>query len=599
VLTLLHSNDGESALFESPAEDEQLYGGIAPFATVVADLKRSATSGRPAKRGAKRVELMVSSGDNFLAGAAFQASLDDGIRFFDAVGMSLIGYDASAIGNHEFDFGPDVFRDFILSFAPPLPFVSANLDFSQEPDLQALFDAGEIADSIVVKKRGERFGIVGATTEALATISSPRNVVVEEVAPAVQAEIDRLLDNGVNKIIFISHLQSLQEDLDLLNMLHGVDIVVAGGGDELLANPGDLLIPGDVLAGPYPTIGTDAAGREVPVVTTSGGYRYVGRLIVAFNKSGDVIEVLDDSGPVRVTTGAANPDRVEPDPAVQSEVVDPVAAFVEDLATTSAGVTETPLDSRRGAVTTNGAITIDVRGERVSETNLGDLATDAYIATATALAPDFGIGAPDLAITNGGGIRRPDEVIFPSATPEDPKTLSRLDVNNQFPFPNFITVTENVPARTLKGLLENGVARVEFVDGRFAQVSGLEYRWDSTKAAEVRDDMTCELASEGDRIQYIALNPGNDLDPSNDIVLFDTDALGWQVNPDNFTVNIASIDFLSIGGGDCYDFGDAPATRLGVLYGQSVEDFIAIELGGVIPASEYPFEGTNRIQQVD
>jgi 5'-nucleotidase len=319
-------------------------------------------------------------------------------------------------------------------------------------------------------------------------------------------------------------------------------------------------------------------------------------LVVAFDKDGDVIEILDDSGPVRVTTGAENPDRVDPDPAIQSEVVEPVFAFVEDLATTPAGVTETPLDSRRGAVTTNGSITVDVRGERVSETNLGDLATDAYVATATALAADFGIGEPDLAITNGGGIRRPDAVIFSNATSTAPETLSRLDVNNQFPFPNFITVTEDVPARTLKGLLENGVALVGEVDGRFAQVSGLEYRWDSTKPAEVRDEMTCELESEGDRIQYIALNPGNDADPTNDIVLYNA---GWLVDPDNFTVNIASIDFLSIGGGDCYDFGDAPTTRLGVLYGQSVEDFIAVDLGGVIRASEYPFEGENRIQQVD
>jgi len=107
VLTLLHNNDGESALFESEAADGQSYGGIAPFATVVGDLKASATTGPPAMPGAKRVELMVSSGDNFLAGAAFQASLDKGVPYYDAIGMSLIGYDASAIGNHEFDFGPD------------------------------------------------------------------------------------------------------------------------------------------------------------------------------------------------------------------------------------------------------------------------------------------------------------------------------------------------------------------------------------------------------------------------------------------------------------------------------------------------------------
>jgi len=594
VLTLLHSNDGESALRESSNDlDGQNYGGIAPFASVVDDLKRSATKGPPLVRGAKRVELLVSSGDNFLAGADFQASLDKGVPYYDAIGLGLIGYDASAIGNHEFDFGPDVFADFIESFSPPLTFVSSNLDFSAESRLQALADAGLIADSIVVKERGERFGIVGATTEALPAISSPRGVVVEAVGQAVQAEVDRLLAEGIDKIILISHLQSLQEDLALLATLHGIDVAVAGGGDELLANADDLLIPGDEVAGTYPTIATDADGNTIPVVTTSGGYRYVGRLVVSFDKAGEVLDTHEVSGPVRVTTGAQNPDAVEPDPEVQAAVVDPVTAFVEELATTPIGVTEAPLDSRRGIVSGS---TVTTRGERVSETNLGDIATDAYVAVATRLAPDFGVDPPDMAITNGGGIRDPDEVLFPNATPGSPETVTRLDINDQFPFPNFLAVSEDVPAATLKGLLENGVARVEFVDGRFAQVSGIEYRWDAGRTAEVRDIGTCELMTPGDRVTYIELDPGNDgVDTT---VLYDESAGGWQVDENTFTLDIASISFLSIGGGDCYDFGGAETTTLGVQYGQTVEEFVVNDLAGVISAADYAFEGTERIQQV-
>ncbi|MDH3705493.1 MAG: 5'-nucleotidase C-terminal domain-containing protein [Acidimicrobiia bacterium] len=600
VLTLLHSNDGESALFETEAPDGQNYGGMAPFARLVRELKRDAVRGRSPVRGAKQVELLLSSGDNYLAGAAFQASLDRGVPYYDAIGMGLIGYDASAIGNHEFDFGPDVFRDFIRSLRGKrrFPFVSANLDFSGEPDLQRLENKGRIADSIVVRARGERFGIVGATTEALATISSPRNVVVEVVAPAVQAEVDSLLDRGVNKIIFISHLQSIQEDLDLLSQLSDIDVAVAGGGDELLANPGDLLVPGDEdsVFGSYPVDATDADGVTVPVVTTSGGYRYVGQLKVVFDRDGEVTDVLDDSGPVRVTTGAENPDAVTPFGPVQRKVVDPVAEFVDDLATTPAGVTEAPLDSRRGVVSANGAITVTTRGERVSETNLGDLATDAYMASATALAPSFGVPTPDLAITNGGGIRRPDDVVFPGATPGSPATVSRLDISDQFPFPNFLTVTEDVSAAQLKATLENGVSRVQFVDGRFAHLSGLTFQWDSTRTPEVRNDMTCAVEQTGDRVTYIAADPGND--GVGVTVLYDESTGGWQVDENATTFAVASIDFLSISGGDCYDLGAGPTTRLGVQYGQVVESFITDDLGGVIGAADYPFEGTDRIQQV-
>ena len=78
------------------------------------------------------------------------ASLEKGVPFYDTIAMDLIGYEAAAIGNHEFDFGPDVLAGFIDGFVGPLPFVSANLDFSQEPNLQQLVDAGRIARSVAL-----------------------------------------------------------------------------------------------------------------------------------------------------------------------------------------------------------------------------------------------------------------------------------------------------------------------------------------------------------------------------------------------------------------------------------------------------------------
>jgi 5'-nucleotidase / UDP-sugar diphosphatase len=131
-------------------------------------------------------------------------------------------------------------------------------------------DQGRIAASVVVKERGEEFGIIGAVTPMLPFISSPRNVIVlDDVAAAMQAEVDKLEAMGINKIILISHLQSVAEDIELAPMLSGVDIMVAGGGDEVLANEGDLLVPGDSAFGPYPIWTTGGDGSDVPVVTTS------------------------------------------------------------------------------------------------------------------------------------------------------------------------------------------------------------------------------------------------------------------------------------------------------------------------------------------
>jgi 5'-nucleotidase len=573
-LTLLHNNDGESALFErtvdTPDLGPQPFAGIAPFATVVKDLRKQGDRGRD------KVALVISSGDNYLASAQLQASLDKGIPYYDAIAMDLIGYDASAIGNHEFDFGPDVFANFVKSFRSRTAFVSSNLDFSGEPAFDRLVRKGIVTRSTIIREEGEKFGIVGATTPMLPTISSPRNVIAGEVAPAVQAEVDRLKKRGVDKIIMTSQLQSIQEDIILAGLLNDVDIMIAGGGDELLANGDDLLIPGDTAAMPYPVIATDIDGTEVPIVTTSGGYQYVGRLIVDFDRRGNLIGFDDRSGPVRVTTGAYD-DAVEPDRRVTKKVVEPVQAYVAALATTVVAQTQVPLNSARGTVTVAGtppAITVTAPGERVSNTNLGNIAADSMLWQATQLAAAFGVAPPDIAFQNGGGIRTPDTLLFATATAGSPQNVTRLDINNQFPFANFVSMVQDVPVTQLKAILENAVSRVEFVDGRFAHVAGMTFEWNSTGTANV------------DRVRKITVGG---------TVVFDAAATPQYPDP-AATYNVATIDFLARGG-DGYNFGGLGFTTLGVTYEQAMINYLNGPLGGLITDAQYPnIVGTRVIQ---
>lgn len=138
--------------------------------------------------------------------------------------------------------------------------------------------------------------------------------------------------------------------------LRGLDVIIAGGGDELLANPGDLLLPGDetqVFAA-YPQIATDADGQMTPVVTTSGEYRYVDKLVVGFDKRGKVVAVEEERGsPVRVATDDCNghlpcDDAVEPDPLMQALVVAPVEAYLAALGETIIGTSEIDFLARGG-----------------------------------------------------------------------------------------------------------------------------------------------------------------------------------------------------------------------------------------------------------
>ena len=136
-LTVLHTNDTESKLLY-PSSSQQAYGGAARFKTKVDQLRAAAD--------AEGGVVMVSSGDNVLAGPEWNASLSlpAGSRYYDAVALQSIGYDAICIGNHDFDFGPEILANLINAFTDGTPFLSSNLDVSPEPSLAALATAGRI-----------------------------------------------------------------------------------------------------------------------------------------------------------------------------------------------------------------------------------------------------------------------------------------------------------------------------------------------------------------------------------------------------------------------------------------------------------------------
>jgi 5'-nucleotidase len=552
TLTVLHNNDGESQLIDAGKGLEN-FGGAARFLTVANQLRSEA-----ALVGGS---IMLSSGDNFLAGPEFNASLANGVPFYDTIAMDLIGYDAACIGNHEFDFGPQTLADFLSGFTGPVPFLSANLDFSGEPALQDLVDQGRIASRAVVTVNGELIGIVGATTPDLPIISSPGNVGIDsDVAAEVQQEVDALEARGVNKIILISHLQGITVELALATQLSGVDILIAGGGDELLANPDDLLVPDDVNAvfGAYPLTAVDADGNTTYVITTKGNYRYVGRLIATFSADGQVESIDEASGPVRVA-GGEEPDAVEPDAAMLAAVTGPVAAALEGLATNIIAQTEPPLDGLFSSI-------------RFKETNEGNLVADSMLWQAQQLAAAFGAPEPDIAIQNAGGIRN-DSII-----PAGP--ISELLTFEMLPFLNFVCVVPEVPAEQLLAILENAVSRVAPPPGfptggtgRFAQIAGfsLAYAVD---------------AAPGSRVVEVTLDGGTVLVSDGAVV---------EGAP---TVNVATINFLATGG-DGYPFNGAPFVTLGATYQQMLFNYLVDELGGQVTAAQYPEGGEGRITRID
>ncbi len=541
-LRIVHNNDGESKLLPTDVAGRQI-GGAAQF-KVVADNVRSG----------QYPNLMLSSGDNFLAGTAFNASLNraPGLPLYDAVVLDEIGYDAICIGNHDFDFGPDILERMIGDFVKTQPpYLSANLDFSAEPGLQALVDAGRIAKRTVFEKDGEKIGVIGLITDAINTISTPRNVVVDpDIMSVAQQQIDELIAEGVNKIILISHLQSINNEIELVGMLSGVDVVIAGGGDELLTNNPDNAIPGLSVFDEYPIRTLNADGDTAYIVTTPGEYRFVGNLVVEFDEEGGVIAIADESDVILVADGEA-------DLTIQNEVIDSVVAYQAALETNIIAITEVDLDGTRTSI-------------RSVETNQGNLIADAFLWLANKEAANFNLdpNIPIIAVQNGGGIRN-NEIIPANSEISELKTFEML------PFDNFVSILNPLTPEQLKSALENAVERHEDGDGAFLQIAGFRIVW---------DDLDGQPGV--NRIVSATLDDGTPIVENYEVV---DGAPSVYIVTNSFTA----------GGGDSYDeFAAAGFQNLGTSYQKVLFDFILAEDGvnGVITAADYPEGGEGRIQ---
>jgi 5'-nucleotidase/UDP-sugar diphosphatase len=597
TLTVLHNNDGESDI----TADSNGNGGAAQFVTLVNQLKAQAAS--------MGSYIMLSSGDNFLAGTAFQASLDSG-TFYDAILLNKIGYDAICLGNHDFDFGPQTLVDFIDQVTGDVPYLSANLDFINNNPLDGLED-DRIFPSTVVTAGGRKIGVIGATTEELQTISTPGDVTISDAVNAINAEVTALQNQGVNIIIVISHLQSVNFDINnVAPNLSGVDLIIAGGGDELLANVGQSgvsdndLLPGDNADIPmYPTYATDADGNNLPIVTTPGNYTYLGRIVMHFDESDNLLLVdkSDDpvvpsrgsiSGPVPVTADLYD------DQNIVVDVVEPVEDFEESLGETVIATYDEDINWFRGRG--------PVAGVRTAEVNGGNLVADALWYIANRDKGDFGVGDVDFAIQNGGGIRLDDILAVP---PYEDGEMTRLDTFRNLPFTNFVSVIEGVEPDRLKEIFENAYSQVENISGRFAQVSGHVYvEVDLNQTAQVIDTTTGLTTTPGARIRNLWVDTSGvaplDADPKGSGVQVVANGQLNQNLPAGTTFSIATIDFSARVqvpgtrlGGDSYPWADYGFTRYNVTYQQALEQYVseAAGLDGEIDGRDYTFNGNERI----
>ncbi|MBS1303867.1 bifunctional metallophosphatase/5'-nucleotidase [Loktanella sp. SALINAS62] len=415
-LTILHTNDFHDryepiSQYDGPcsAEDNaagECFGGAARLQTALEEARSRSNN-----------TILVDGGDQFQGTLFYTLYKGEMTAEF----MNKLGYDAMTVGNHEFDDGPEVLAAFID--AVEFPVLMSNADVSGEDLL-----SDKIMKSTVIERGGERIGLIGLTPENTGELSNPGgNIIFTQPADAVQAQVDALTADGVNKIIVLSH-SGYGIDQDVAANTTGVDVIVGGHDNSLLGNM-------DGAKGPYPTMVNGTA-----IVQAYAYGKFLGELNVTFDDDGVITEaagqpILMDGG---VTEDTATVDRI-------AELAQPL----EEIRNEVVGETTDAIEGNRDVC-------------RAMECSGGNLIADAMLDRVQ----DQGIA---VAFTNSGGIR----------ASIDAGEITKGEVLTVLPFQNTLS-TFRVTGEQLMEALENGVSQIADGSGRFPQVAGMTFEVDPT-----------------------------------------------------------------------------------------------------------------------
>ncbi|MEM6498219.1 MAG: metallophosphoesterase, partial [Pseudomonadota bacterium] len=353
-LTILHINDVHSRIqainkFNSTCKPKEnaagkCFGGMARVKTAI-DARRMAL-----KRAGKNA-ITLDAGDQF-QGSLFYTTYKGSVA---VEVMNRIGFDAMAVGNHEFDDGPQALAAFAK--AAKFPILSANTDLSKVPEL-----ASVIGSYIVKSVAGERIAIVSVLAEDTDVTSSPGpNVRFLKSETVLKSMIENLEVEGINKIILLSHV-GLKRDLELAASVSGIDVIVGGHSHTHLKT--------------YPKRVEGPNGKVVPIVQAYAYSKFLGELEVTWDKFGDVVGA---KGKVHLLDARIKEDAE-------------LAAFIKSKSA--------PFDALRQKVV--GLVAEEIDGSsrrcRTSDCPMGKLVTEAMLDRVKSQ----GI---TIAILNGGGIR--------------------------------------------------------------------------------------------------------------------------------------------------------------------------------------------------
>ncbi len=499
---ILHSNDVHGAI--------DLY---AAMAALKADYE------------AQGAEVILADAGDYSQGTVY-VSVNKGA---DAVTMmNATGYDVVTLGNHEFDYG---YAQLVENMkAAKFQVLCADV---LGADGKTIYDANTI-----IEKGGVKIGFFGLETPEAQTKANPKLIQGlkflagadgKELYDCAAAQVADLKAKGADLVVCLAHLgvdesSEPYTSYDLAKNVQGIDFIIDGHSHTVMT------------AGPNgePIQSTGTAFANIGVITIDNATKKIesNELKAIWHKEkidGKSVTVYDYKGCDMAVADAAK------------AIIDPIdKAYGEKFA-----VSEVALN---GAKAPN--------GNRDSETNLGDLITDAMLWKVLA---DAEITVPEenvVAITNGGGIRASIGV----------GDVTKKDINTVLPFGNTLAVVYVKGSELLEALEASTYCTPESIGG-FPQVAGMQFTVATYETYDKNDESYPNSTYYGpktiNRVTIGSIN-GKDFDPE----------ATYAVITNNFVA----------GGGDTY-YAFAAATNqfdTGLPLDEVVMEYITKELKGVI-----------------
>ncbi len=500
---ILHSNDVHGAI--------DLY---AAMAALKADYE------------AQGAEVILADAGDYSQGTVY-VSVNKGA---DAVTMmNATGYDVVTLGNHEFDYGYAQLAENMK--AAKFQVLCADV---LGADGKTIYDANTI-----IEKGGVKIGFFGLETPEAQTKANPKLIQGlkflagadgKELYDCAAAQVADLKAKGADLVVCLAHLgvdesSEPYTSYDLAKNVQGIDFIIDGHSHTVMtAGPNGEAIQS-----------TGTAFANIGVITIDNATKkIVGNELKAIwhtekNADGKSVTVVDYK------------TRDEKVAAAAKAIIDPIdKAYGEKFA-----VSEVALNGTKAP-----------NGNRDSETNLGDLITDAMLWKVLA---DAEITVPEenvVAITNGGGIRASIGV----------GDVTKKDINTVLPFGNTLAVVYVKGSELLEALEASTYCTPESIGG-FPQVAGMQFTVATYETYDKNDESYPNSTYYGpktiNRVTIGSIN-GKDFDPE----------ATYAVITNNFVA----------GGGDTY-YAFAAATNqfdTGLPLDEVVMEYITKELKGVI-----------------